>query len=523
MVKKAGGVLLPSLMLDHAASKPLAAQLAAGLRDLLLSGALRAGDRLPATRTIAADLGVSRTTVVEAFERLATEGLIVARTGAGSFVSEALASHQAVPQRRAAPPGPAPRLSKTVSRRAEALFDRLPHVPRAFTTALPAFDAFPMALWARHVAKHWRGGRDVVMGYGDAQGFPPLRRAIAAHLRASRGIACDPYEIIIVNGAQHGFQLISNILLDPGDRVWFENPGAIGARNCFVAAGAKLVPVPVDADGMMVHEGLRRAAKFRLAFVTPSHQQPLGTVMSLERRLSLLAAAERAGGWIIEDDYDGEFCYHGHPPPTLRSIDLRGRVIYVGTFSKTLFPALRLGYVLLPPGLVDVFRRFTAAYSSGVPSNAQAVVAVFMEEGHFSAHIRRMRKLYAERYAALRDAAASRLAGLVEVAHTDTGLHTVADLICAASEADVAEQAHARGITVSPLGRYCISRIERQALVLGFSGIRPEEIRKGAAVLRDAIEDVLRARQLFVGSVRSFAYRSRSFDNVRSRGCSAKN
>jgi GntR family transcriptional regulator/MocR family aminotransferase len=493
-VKKSGGALLLALKIDHDAEKPLSTQLLVALREIILSGGLPAGVRLPATRTMARDLGVSRTTVVEAFERLVAEGLIVSRTGAGSFVSQALLGHSPAPPRATKRAKSRPRLARAIDRGSSAFFERLPHIPRAFTTALPAFDAFPMALWSRQVAKHWRARRDVVLGYGSAQGSPALRRAIAAHLRANRGISCEPEQIFITNGAQHGFQLISSMLLDPGDEVWFENPGAIGARNCFAAAGAKLVPVSVDAEGLVVEEGMRRAPRFRLAFVTPSHQQPLGSTMSLSRRFALLAAAEAADAWIIEDDYDGEFCYRGHPPPTLKSFDTSGRVIYVGTFSKTLFPALRLGYFLAPPALVETFERFMEAFFPGVPSNPQNVVADFMDEGHFSTHIRRMRRLYAERQQALQDAAAARLAGLVDVVPTDTGLHTVGRLACDVTEKAVAEAAWERNITVSPLSRYCLAPIAERAIVLGFSGVRPDEIKAGVDVLGAVTEHLLRRR-----------------------------
>ena len=248
-----------------------------------------------------------------------------------------------------------------------------------------------MAQWARLAARHWRSARADVMGYGEPFGHKPLRQAIALHLRANRGIACDAEQIFIVGGAQQAFHLIGSTLLDPGDKVWFENPGAIGARNSLIASGADLVPVPVDEQGLRVADGLGLAPQFRLAFVTPSHQQPLGTVMSLERRFALLHAAEQAGAWIIEDDYDGEFSFGGPPLPTLKSVDATGLVIYVGTFSKSLFPSLRLGYLLAPPALVETFNIITSKLLHGVPTGTQAVVADFIDDGHFGAHLRRMR------------------------------------------------------------------------------------------------------------------------------------
>jgi GntR family transcriptional regulator/MocR family aminotransferase len=365
---------------------------------------------------------------------------------------------------------------------------RLPHVPRAFTTALPAFDAFPMAQWARLSAKYWRGHRDGVMGYGDPCGDPRLRRVIASHLRTNRGIVCDDEQVFIVGGAQQAFHLIGTTLLNPRDKVWFENPGAIGARNSLIATGAELVPVPVDDAGLRVDEGLQMSPHFRLAFVTPSHQQPLGSVMSLERRFALLHAAERAGAWIIEDDYDGEFFFGGRPPPTLKSVDTTGLVIYVGTFSKSLFPALRLGYLVAPPAMVDVFRAIMSKFLQGVPSSTQAIVAEFIDEGHFSSHIRRMRRLYAERHDVLQHAARRRFGSLLQLMPTDSGLHTVGYLDPAAAEIDIVHAADERRITVSPIGRFAIVPVGLRGLVLGFGGVRPEEIEAGVDVLVEVLE-----------------------------------
>jgi GntR family transcriptional regulator/MocR family aminotransferase len=349
-----------------------------------------------------------------------------------------------------------------------------------------------MALWSRFVAKHWRAHRDVVMGYGDPHGFFPLRRAIAAHLLANRGISCEPKQVFVVNGAQEAFHLISSILLDPGDAVWFENPGAIGARNGLVAAGVRLIPVPVDEEGLMVDAARRKARSFRLAFVTPSHQQPLGSTMSLERRFALLKAAEEADAWIIEDDYDGEFRYSGHPLPTLKSVDASGRVIYVGTFSKSMFPALRIGYFVAPPSLLAVLETLTNAFSSGVPSNPQAVLADFMDEGHFATHVRRMRKIYAERHQVFCDASHRRLAGLLEVVPTGTGLHTIGRLPPELPERLVAKSAAERGITVVPIERFSVAPCDVKGLVLGFSGIPPHEIDAGVDILAEVLEGLSR-------------------------------
>jgi GntR family transcriptional regulator/MocR family aminotransferase len=492
MVKRAGGSLLLSIKIDRKSPQPVSTQLCVALRELILEGGFRAGERLPASRTLARELGVSRTTIIEVFDRLVSEGLVESLTGSGTFVSEVLKASRPRPARpdAASVVRVAPRLSNLMAQAVTRFGDRqrLPHLPRAFTTALPAFDAFPMAQWARLSAKYLRSARDDIMGYGDPNGSPHLRRALATHLRANRGIVCDPDQLFIVGGAQQAFHLIGSTLLNPGEKVWFENPGAIGARNSLIASGADLVAVPVDAQGLCVDEGLRLSPQFRLAFVTPSHQQPLGSVMSLERRFALLHAAEQAGAWIIEDDYDGEFFFGGRMPPTLKSVDTTGLVIYVGTFSKSLFPALRLGYLMAPPALVDTFRTIMSKFLQGVPSQTQGVVAEFIDEGHFASHVRRMRHVYLERHEALLDAARRRLTGLLDVVPTHSGLHTIGLLPAAASEAAVTREADLRGVTASPIGRFALSPVAVNGLVLGFGGVSPKLIDAGAQVLAEVLE-----------------------------------
>ncbi|MFI4987899.1 MAG: PLP-dependent aminotransferase family protein [Alphaproteobacteria bacterium] len=493
MVKRVGGALLLALAIDRGSARPVSTQLYVGLRDLILSGGLAAGDRLPASRTLARELGLSRTTVIDAFERLVADGLIESRVGSGSFISEALRAERPRPPSAAHKTGTAGRqrrLSRAMTLAVERFGERprLPHVPRAFTTALPDFAGFPMAQWAQLSAKHWRGARDEVMGYGEPFGHRHLRRTIAAHLRANRGISCEAEQIFIVGGAQQAFHLIGSVLLNPGDKVWFENPGAIGARNSLIACAADLVPVPVDREGLRVEDGLALSRRFRLAFVTPSHQQPLGNVMSLARRFALLRAAEQAGAWIIEDDYDGEFFFGGQPLPTLKSVDTTGLVIYVGTFSKSLFPALRLGYMLVPPALVATFEKIMSAYLQGVASYLQAVVAEFIDEGHFATHLRRMRRIYAERHETLCEAARGRLAGLLDVVPAQSGLHTIALMPARLSEAAVARAADKRRITVSPIARFAIEPIDVSGLVLGFGATSPQQIRGGVAVLAEVLE-----------------------------------
>lgn len=491
MVKREEGALLQSIVLDREGQHGLSVQICAGLRELILGGALKVGERLPATRTLAQEFGVARTTIVESFERLAAEGLIETRVGSGTYVSRALANERPEPTAApVAPPTARVRLAQAMDAASKLFGTRLSHQPRAFTTAMPAFDAFPMAQWARLSGKHWRKPRHQVLGYPDPHGERSLRQAIAAHLRLNRGIACEWQQVFVVAGAQQAFQLIAATLLDPGDKVWFENPGAIGARNSLIQSGAELVPVPVDEAGIVVEEGVRRAPAFRLAFVTPAHQQPLGAKMSLERRLALLEAAESSGGWIIEDDWDGEFCFQGAPMATLTSIDRSGRVIYVGTFSKTLFPSLRLGFLVAPPHLVEQIGICLDAFSPGVPTALQGIVADFIVEGHFATHVRRMRKLYQERYQALEEAVREQLAPDLEVVPTQTGMHTVAFLRPGLDAVAMTRMASRRGVTVAPISRFCLEPIARDGLVLGFSGFTPAEIRAGVLDLRHCIREL---------------------------------
>ncbi|TYC75484.1 PLP-dependent aminotransferase family protein [Stappia sp. BW2] len=486
-MKRHAGAVLSSIKIDKTAEKKISIQLYMALRDLLLTGALTPGDRMPATRTLAQEIGVSRTTVIDAIDRLTAEGLLEARVGAGTYVSEALNARLApkLSQEANDITPVVPRLSHA-SRHAIPDFtlrSRLPHKSQAFVTALPALDAFPMAQWAKLSARHWRKDRDHIAGYGEPFGYMPLRRAIARQLNASRGIKCDPEQIFITNGAQRAFSLIGGMLVNPGEPIWFENPGAIGARNAFVAIGARPVPVAVDEEGLCIEDGLAKAPYFRLAFVTPSHQQPLGHVMSLSRRLALLKVANEADAMIVEDDYDGEFYFGDQPPPTLKSIDTHGRVIYVGTFSKSLFPALRLGFALVPEGLVESFERVCLTWLSGVPTVTQAIVAEFMDEGMFATHIRTMRQLYKHRHDALMTEAAD-LAGDIDLQPASSGFHTVGFVSNRHDEDRIVSEAAKLGIITAPLSRYALGQIPQRGIVLGFGSSGQEDIRKGMKVLK---------------------------------------
>jgi GntR family transcriptional regulator/MocR family aminotransferase len=334
--------------------------------------------------------------------------------------------------------------------------------------------------------RHHRRPPQELLNYDHPAGYAPLRRAIAAHLGPARAVHCDPEQVLITTGSQSGLDLISRILLDPGDTAWIEDPGYRSAAVALRGAGVRLVGVPVDGDGLDVAAGSARCPDARLVHVTPSHQYPLGVTMSLSRRLALLEWARRANAWIVEDDYDSEFRYAGRPLAALQGLDRDGRVIYLGTFSKTLFPSLRLGYLVVPPDLVDAFVAARAAIDRQSATLTQAVVADFMNEGHFLRHIRRMRTLYSERQEALLRAARRELGGQVEVCPCETGMHLMGWLNDTQTDQEAANAAARVGIEAPPLSSYCIERRERGALLLGYAGSDARQIREAARRLSSA-------------------------------------
>jgi GntR family transcriptional regulator/MocR family aminotransferase len=484
---RAAGLLI---RLDPRQRGGLQRQIHASIQRAILDGVVGPGTRLPSSRALADDLGVSRTTTLLALQQLQAEGYLTGRRGSGTFVADELPDD--LPRRRGGRP-PARLRHPTLSRRGSALVAapqgarRLAGPPRAFRIGTPGVDLFPAALWWRLASRRLRTITPTQLDYGEPAGLRALREAIAGHVQTARGTRFSADQVLVVAGAQQGLELISRLLLDPGDRVWMEEPGYPGARSALLGAGARIVPVPVDAEGLAVAAGVRLAADARLAYVTPSHQYPLGVPMSLPRRLALLAWAGRAGAWVIEDDYDSEFRYGARPVPCLHGLDVDGRVIYVGSFSKTLFPALRLGFVVVPPDLQHRLVAARAAADQHPPVLDQAVLADFIAEGHFARHLRRMRMAYRERLEALTDAAARFCGGALRLRPTRTGLHAIADLDGVAA-ARVSREAAARGVEATPLAAYFAGRGRpANALVLGFAAVRPEAARRGMQHLAAAI------------------------------------
>jgi GntR family transcriptional regulator / MocR family aminotransferase len=341
----------PLLTLDRTSSVPIFRQIYQGLREAILSRRLIRGSKLPPSRSLADELAVARSTIVLAYEHLEAEGYLVGRGAAGTFVA-------ALPLSIPRHPTPPARHSRTGpgSRRArdEAEFGPLGPAPVPFRIGEPALDAFPLSLWLRLQARCARRSGGALLGYGDPAGYLPLRQVISEYVRVSRGVVATADQVILVRGTQQAIDLVSRVLLRGGGTAWVEDPGYLATRSVVEMAGAAPVPVPVDADGLVVEAGMRRAPSARMAYVSPSHHFPLGGMLSLPRRLALLDWAHRAGAWIVEDDYDSEFRFTGLPIASLQGLDTAGRVIYVGTFSKTVYPALRIGYLIPPPELVEL-------------------------------------------------------------------------------------------------------------------------------------------------------------------------
>ncbi len=352
-----------------------------------------------------------------------------------------------------------------------------PSLPRPFNPDAPALDAFPYELWARLVVRRARRMPHSAFRYQDSAGYPPLREAIAAHVTVSRRVHCTPDQIVILPGSQGALDLASRMLIDPGDAVWMEDPGYPGARGAFLGAGAQVVPIPVDPEGLVVAEGLVRAPQARLAYLTPSHQFPLGVTMSLARRLAILDWACRSGAYILEDDYDSEFRFTGRPLAALQGIDEAGRVIYIGTFSKVLFPALRIGYLILPPPLVEGFLAVRRLIDIHTPTLEQAVLADFIAEGHYSRHLRRMRVLYAERRAALLEAARELP---FEIDSPETGIHCVGWLPEGMDDRQLVDRAAEQGIVLHPISQFSLAAVlPRKGLLLGYGAYSIAQIQEG--------------------------------------------
>lgn len=490
MAKQARDLPLPALTLDAASSTPLHRQIYFEIRNAILDGRLRPGARLPASRALARDLAISRNTVTSAFDQLAAEGYVEARTGAGSFVPDHLPGDQIAAgtvssrqtSKRAAP-------HLTPSRRAARLMAMAgePAPRQPFSPGLPEVDLFPFKEWARLLGRHWRRpAKDDLTGTAPG-GDSRLCAAVADYLAAARAVFCAPEQVIITAGSRQALDLAARVLIDPGDAVWIEEPGYRPTAAVLGASGGRLVPVPVDGEGLSLTEGLALDPKPRLICISPSHQYPLGVTMSLARRLELLDTARAAGSFVLEDDYDSEYRYAGRPLAALQGLDQGGRVIYLGTFSKVMFPGVRLGYMVVPDHLLDAFLKVRTLIDAHPSSIAQAALADFIEEGHLAGHIRRMRPLYAERQAALMEALEP-VSDRLKLTPSAAGMHVVGRLDSGVDDREIARRAANLGVQAPALSGYFQGVPQARGLVLGYAGVKTETVRRAAAALVRAID-----------------------------------
>ena len=445
--------------LNPSAPEPIYRQIYDRFRSAIASGVLKPGDRIPSARALMTELGLARGTVEAAYSLLAAEGYVQARGQAGTIVSPELKPRQAI---AIAPPAVA-RKSAPPSFR--------PDTTLPFQMGLPALDAFPRKIWARLGARCIRAMQPGDMALPPVAGLAALKAEIAAYLHVSRGVGCAPEQVFVTSGYHHTMGLIGRALIKPGDRVWLENPGYPPARDILRHLGATPVAIPVDQDGIVVAEGIRTAPKARAVVVTPAHQSPLGVSLSLPRRLALLDWATRHGAWIVEDDYDGEYRYASRPLPALKSLDRDGRVLYAGTFSKVLFPSLRVAYLVVPEGLVERFDRVGRTFAGAGPQLTQAILAAFIAEGHFARHIQRMRKLYAER----RHDASAGLAGVlgkyVDIDDQPGGMHLILRLRGRRSDRRLVERMRQAGLYGEALSDWTAGGAGPGAVLLGFTNI----------------------------------------------------
>lgn len=493
---KVNKVLLIPQIVDQ--SIPLYRSIYESIRAAILNGQLKSTTRLPASRELAAQLGLSRMTVVNAYDQLLAEGYLEAKHGSGTFVASQLPEEFLRVQVQA-------RTKPTKSERSRKLqltaYGKMLALNQTriadhhsasqvvpFQHSAIAADEFPFDLWAKMTQRHLKYFSKQLGGYGDAAGYLPLRKTIAHHLRSTRGVQCEDEQVIVTAGTQQAIYLVATCLLSPGDRVWLEDPCHLGTSDVMTMFGAGVSHIPVDDEGFDLSRAKKEKHQARLVYVTPSRQFPLGITMTLKRRLSLLEWAKQNDAWIIEDDYDSEFRYSGRPLPALQGLDRDGRVLYVGTFSKTVFPGLRLGCIVLPPDLVDIFAAARALNDLHAPITEQRVLADFISEGHFERHVRRMRTVYGERQAVLIEAVQKHLGGFLEIGNSDAGMHVIGWLPHGVDDGKVSGQIRASGLRAAAISRYAKRRQRRGGLLLGYTAFSPKEIRSGVRDLAKVIE-----------------------------------
>src|SRR3984885_3479474 len=454
------------------------------LRSAILEGRRAPGARLPASRDFASQYELSRGTVVSVLERLQAEGYITSRVGFGTWVNRVEAPRPA--RQATTTPAYIRRVISTYKRPQPWVDLAFVEGSRPFRIGEPAIDEFPSEVWGRIAADRARHFTSWLKTEADPRGYRPLRDAIAEYLRTSRGVRCNAEQVVLVSGIQQALDLLARLLLKKSDPIWMEDPGYFGARMAFDNVGARIISVPVNEEGLSVSAGIKICPGARGAYVTPAHQFPLGVTMSLERRMALLSWASRAGAFVIEDDYDSEYRFEGPPLPALQSLDNHSSVIFIGSFSKTLFPALRVGYVVLPAPLIDFFLSFRYRTDFRNSSFDQAVLCDFIVDGHLARHLRRMRNLYAERLATLMEGAKQHLGGLLEISNVRAGLYTIGYRKNGMTSRPAEKLAAAQGIEALGVDRYTFKRTDPKGVVLGFAAYPEPAIRNALIQLAKA-------------------------------------
>ena len=478
--------IIPTILIDRGAKLPLHKQVYDGFRSAILRGQLLPGQQVPSSRELALGLGISRFPVLDAYAQLLAEGHFETRIGSGTFVSACLPGKTAKPVERRPLAGPRP-----VSRRGQLVpsFEPVPWRSGwgSFGVHQPAIDHFPFRLWSKLLAQSGGTPSPRSVHQIDPLGLEKFRETICTYLRTARAVQCEPQQVMIVSGSQQALAITAQVLLDPGDSVWIEDPGSPLTRAVLMNAGGNVIPVPVDGEGLNVTAGSCLFHKARAAFVTPSHQYPLGATMSVARRLQLLSWAHEAGAWIVEDDYDSEYRYGSMPIPSLQSLDSNARVIYIGTFSKVLLPSVRLGYIVVPPDLLDRFVAVCLAFDIFPGSLYQQVVARFIREGHFARHVRRMRSLYKERHRVLIDGIRCIFGGSLEIHGVEAGMHITVTIPPGRCDVELAWRAAKRKLWLWPLSP-CYAGEPRNGFILGFGSTPVHHVQVALEGLRQILE-----------------------------------
>lgn len=471
---------LDGIALDATAAMPLPQQLYRHLKSMILEGHLKAETALPSSRQLASDLGIGRNTVIAAYEQLASEGYIDSHERARSFVAKLALQPQGSKRQ------PSAFTTGSLSRRGSIMAKEprqqgFPGI-RAFHPGLPDVSLFPFDKWRRVLSNRLRPSGEDLFGYHHIAGYPGLRTSIANYLQTSRNVKCDEQQIAVTTGAQAALDILARLLIDPGDDVWLEEPGYLGAQSAFLAAGANIMPLHVTQDGWDLSRMPSRPPK--VIYLTPSCQSPLGVTMRMEQRLTFLELASKWGAWVIEDDFDSEYRFTGQPIPAMQGTDRYGRTIYVGTFAKTLMPALRLGFVVLPPGFQEAFQSAINLTGQYPPLALQAALADFMDRGFFAQHLRRTRRLYAKRRDAFVGLCNTMLGKWLTHDLSDTGLQIVWEFRKPVDDKRIASEGLEAKLNLAPLSQYYRHGRGQSGLVMGFAAINEREMRNGLQRLR---------------------------------------